>query len=140
MKDTLYLQIVFLIILSGVVFTLFKYSQEGDILTLTSNATHLNEFSSKFPTRNDVVERLHSLLIYKEGYVRWNRYLLIAMFASLVILFFTRGEVRLSEFILTTCFLFLCIDLPSRWGHSHISQGVIQEATQLYVYHRLLEK
>lgn len=138
MAKELYIQVVFLIVLMGVMFTLVKYSQEGDIGTFTAGAPRLSTMKKKYPNREAVVERLHSLLIYKESHVRWNRFLIISMFASLVILYFLREEVRLSEFIMLTCFIFLCIDLPNRWGYAHISKGVIQEATQLYTYHSSL--
>lgn len=137
--ETTYLQIVFIIILACLVFTLLKYSQEGDISTFTFGTSQINEMKKKYPTKNSIVNRLHNLIIYREGYVKWNRFIIISMFASLVLLYFLREEVKLSEFIIVSCFLFLCIDLPNRWGHAHISKGVIQEATQLYTYHSLLK-
>ncbi len=132
------MQVIFLVILLGVMYTLLSYSQEGDIGTFTHGAPRLSEMKQKYPTAKDVVNRLHSLLIYKESYVRWNKLLVISMFASLTILYFLKEEVKLGEFIVLTCFVFVCIDLPNRWGHAHISQGVIQEATQLYTYHHSL--
>ena len=136
----IYLQIIFIVVLAALVFTLFKYSQEGDILTFTNSSPKLKEMKEKYQTRDEIVERLHSLLIYKESYVKWNRFLVISMFASLVTLYSIRGDVKLPEFILLTCFSFLCIDLPNRWGYTHISKGIIQQATRLYTYHHSLEK
>ena len=136
----IHLQIIFIVVLSALVFTLFKYSQEGDILTFTAGSPKLKEMKEKYQSKDEIVERLHSLLIYKESYVKWNRFLVISMFASLVTLYSIRGEVKLPEFILLTCFIFLCIDLPNRWGYAHISKGIIQEATQLYTYHHSLDK
>lgn len=128
----MFIQVVFLIILIGVILTLLKYSKEGDILTFTGNCPSVQKLREKFPTKDQLVERLHNLLIYKESYVRWNSFLVISMFASMVILYFLRGEVKLAEFIILTSFIFLAIDLPNRWAHSHIQKGVIQEGTQLY--------
>lgn len=136
----LYIQVVFLIILLGVCLTLIKYSQEGDIRTFTNGAPRLNLMKKTYPNREAVMERLHSLLIYKESYVRWNRYIIIAMFTSLVILYYIRGEVKLSEFIILSCFIFLAIDLPNRWGHTHVSKGIIQEGTQLYTHYHSLSQ
>ena len=136
----IYIQVVFLIILAGVVFTLIKYSQEGDLQTFTKGVPNLNVMKRNYPNREAVIERLHALLIYKESHVRWNRFIIISMFTSLVILYYIRGEVRLGEFIILTCFIFLAIDLPNRWGYSHISKGVIQEGTQLYTYYHSLSQ
>lgn len=135
-----YLQLIFMIILCGVFLTLFKYSQEGDIGTFTSDVPNIYQMKNKYTDKNSIAKRLHSLLVYKESYVRWNRFILIAMFSSLVILHFLKSEIKLGEFIILSCFIFLCIDLPNRWGYAHISKGVIQEATQLYTYHDSLEK
>jgi len=129
---TLYMQIIFLVILLGVMYTLVSYSQEGDIGTFTNGVPKISDMKRKYTSQADIVERLHSLLIYKESYVRWNRLLIISMLASIVTLYFLKEEVKLSEFLMLTCFIFICIDLPNRWGHAHISKGVIQEATQLY--------
>lgn len=126
------IEILFLVILAGVMFTLFHYSQEGDILTFTGNAPKVREMREKYVNREQIVERLHSLLVYKESYVRWNREMIIALFVSLVILYCFRSEIRLAEVLLLTTFVFLAIDLPNRWGHAHISASVIQEGTQLY--------
>jgi len=128
----MYLQVVFLIILVGVVMTLLKYSKEGDILTFTGNCPSVKKLKDDYPTKDSIIERMHNLLIYKESYVRWNRFIIIAMFVSMIILHFLRDEIRISEFLLLTCFIFLAIDLPNRWAHAHIQKGVMQEATQLY--------
>ena len=136
----LYIQVIFLIILFGVVLTLLKYSQEGDISTFIRGVPNPNLMKKNYPTREAVMERLHALLIYKESYVRWNRFFIIAMFTSLVILYCIRGEVNLGEFIILTCFIFLAIDLPNRWGYTHISKGIIQEGTQLYTYYHSLSQ
>lgn len=130
-----YIQIVFLILLFALVLTLIKYSQEGDINTLTSGNTSFKEIKSRYPTRSDVVQRLHALILYKEGYIRWNRLIVISMIASLIILNFTREQIHFGEFILLSSFLFLCIEIPHRWGNAHISSGVIQEATRLFTYY-----
>lgn len=132
------LQVIFLIILCGVISTLFTYSQEGDILTYTSSCPKLDVMKRKYPDAKAVMDRMHSLLIYKESYVKWNRFILIAMFASLVILYTMKKEIKISEFIILTCFLFLCIEIPTRWSYAHVSKSVIQEATQLYTYHNSL--
>lgn len=112
--------------------TLLKYSKEGDILTFTGNCPSVKKLKDDYPTKDSIIERMHNLLIYKESYVRWNRFIIIAMFVSMIILHFLRDEIRISEFLLLTCFIFLAIDLPNRWAHAHIQKGVMQEATQLY--------
>ena len=136
----IYLQLVFMIVLCCVFMTFFRYSQEGDIGTFTSNAPTMSQIKKDYKTKDSIAKRLHSLIVYKESYVKWNRFLAISMFASLVILHNLREEIKLHEFILLSCFIFLCIDLPNRWGYAHVSKGVIQEATQLYTYHDSLEK
>ncbi len=127
----MYLQIIFLIILIGVILTFFKYSKEGDILTLKGKCPSVEKLLASYPSRTKIIERMHDLLIYKDNYVRWNSFLIIAMFVSLVVLYFTREKIQLSEFIILTCFIFLAIDLPNRWANAHIYKGVTQEATQL---------
>lgn len=132
------LQIIFLIILGCLISTLLRYSQEGDIGTFTNGAPQILEMKVKYPERDSVVKRLHNLILYKEGYVKWNKFIIISLFASIVLLYFLREEIRISELIIVSCFLFLCIDLPNRWVGAHISKGVIQEATQLYTYYSLM--
>jgi hypothetical protein len=132
------MQIIFLILLIGIVLTLLSYSKEGDILTFTGKCPSVKKLQSDYPDKDRIVERLHNLLIYKESYVRWNKYLIIAMFVSMIILFFLRERIVLAEFIILSSFLFLAIDLPNRWANAHIQKGVIQEATQLYTLYSAL--
>lgn len=126
-----YNQIVFLVILFGVVYTLFKYSQEGDINTFIGSSPSVREIRERYTSRGQIAERLHHLLIYQNGYVRWNRILIISMFVSMIIIYLYEKEIKLEKFILLTAFIFLAVDLPNRWGHSHVRQGTIQEGTSL---------
>ena len=127
----MYLESIFLLVLVGVVLTVLKYSKEGDILTFTGTCPQASKIRTLYPSKEKVVERLHALLVYKESYVRWNTFLLVAIFTSLIVLSFLRERVRIAEVIILSCFLFLAIDLPNRWAHAHIQKGVIQEATFL---------
>lgn len=133
-------EIIFIIILIGVVLTCLSYSKEGDILTLQSSMslkhkkTHKNTSTSK----DQIVDRLHSLLIYKEGYVRWNKFIIISLFASCVILKFLDIPFSVGKLIMLSIFIFMCIDLPNRWAHSHIQSGIIQEASILFGQYKVL--
>ena len=127
----MYYQIVFLIILIGIVMTICKYSQEGDILTHMRGCPSTKELKGKYSTSESIVDRLHQLLVYKENYVKWNHILLISLFVSIVLLHFFKREITISELILVAMLIFFAIDLPNRWIHAHVQSGVIQEATQL---------
>jgi hypothetical protein len=121
----------FLMVLSGVVSTFLYYSQEGDIKTLLGNRSELNALK-EYDTPEKITQRLHDLIQYKNGYVRWNRYMIISMFVSMVLLKYFREKIEISEFFLTSVFIFAAIDLPNRWGNAHICKGVSVEASELY--------
>ena len=121
-------EILFIIILIGVVLTCLSYSKEGDILTLKPKKLNQN---LNLNSKDQIVDRLHSLIIYKESYVKWNKFIIISMFASLVIMKFLEIPLTIGKFILLSIFIFMCIDLPNRWAHSHIQSGIIQEASIL---------
>jgi hypothetical protein len=132
------MEITFLIILACLVYTLLTYSKEGDILTFKNGNPTPAELMKKFKSKSDVMNRLNDLLVYKESYVRWNKYMVVAIFCSIIILYFLTDTIKIPQLIILSCFIFMAIDLPSRWATSHVSYGVIQEATKLTALHEAL--
>lgn len=134
------IEIVFLIILLGVVLTLLKYTQEGDIKTFNGKCPRVSELLKMYGNKDEVVNRLFNLFSYQENYVRWNRFLVIAMFTAIVILYFKKGEGSISviELILVASFIFLAIDLPNRWGTAHVKSGVLIEANRLMTMYQMM--
>ncbi len=131
-------EIIFIVVLIAVIRTLFTYSKEGDILTLLNGSPGMEKLKQDYTTRESIVKRLHDLLLYKESYVRWNRQAVLSIFVALILVYLLQGEIKLSPLVLTTCLVFFAIDLPNRWGHTHVSAGVIQEGTQLQaLFHTL---
>jgi hypothetical protein len=132
-------EIIFVVVLLAVIRTLFTYSKEGDILTLLNGAPGMEKLKQEYKTRESIVKRLHDLLLYKESYVRWNRQAILSVFVALIVIYLLQGEIKLAPLVLTTCLIFFAIDLPNRWGHTHISAGVIHEGTQLYSLFHLVQ-
>jgi hypothetical protein len=130
----LYVQIIFLVMLGATVFTLLKYTQEGDILTLSGSCPKVLEMKKKYTTRQQVVERLRDLISYSGGYVRWNRLIVLSLISAIIILYFCKEDVKLPEILILTAFIFCIIDIPNRWGHAHVQTGVNQEANQLITH------
>jgi len=124
------IDIIFLVILVAIIFTLLKYTQEGDILTLRSKSS-IRELHFKYPTKDAIVNRLHSLLIYKSGYVKWNRFMIMALFVALIITRYFREDVKLADVLVISTLIFFAIDIPNRWGASHVYSGIIEEGTIL---------
>lgn len=133
----MYLESIFFFLLIGVLFTLMVYSKGGDIDTLTGECPSIISLKKQYKTQQDIVDRLHKLFIYKTSYIRWNKFIVIAMFTAVIILsFLKQHSYTVTDVLLVSGIIFLAIDLPNRWGHAHIESSVIQEVTQLYsLYH-----
>lgn len=133
------IEISFILILCGLVFTVYKYSIEGDIKVFQDKCPNIRVLKKKYETKDQVVDRLHALLTVKESYVRWNSYMIIAIFTSMVLLQALLGEIETSKLIIVSTFIFLAIDLPNRWANAHKQKGIIQEGTHLYTLYSTLQ-
>ncbi len=122
--------ISFVFILCLVVYTLYSYSQEGDIQTLTRNIP--KRLRKLYPTRRKIVERMRDLLIYKNHYVKWHKFMAIALFCSTLITYHFLHRLDTPTVLILTCVIFLAIDLPNRWMSAHVHSSVSQESAMLY--------
>ena len=136
----MFIEIVFIVILVGIITALFTYSQDGDINTLTQLSPKVQEIKAKYKTKDQIAQRLHNLIIYNGGYIRWPQFLIVSLFTSIIILQTLTGKVDLGYLLVLSSVIFVAIDLPNRWGQSHISSNVSQEATQLCTLHSLLKE
>lgn len=127
-----YFTLIFALTLVGLVVSVYKYSKDGDIATFKNGTPSPTTMLSLYPTQELTVQRMHDLLIYKESYVRWNRYLVLSIFAAFIIMKYHEREMKTGNLIVLSSFIFLIIDLPNRWANAHIQKGIVQEATQLH--------
>ncbi len=115
------------VIVLGVVQTAFRYSQEGDILTALSKKKKISSLNEK-----EIVDRLHSIAIYGQNYVKWNNSMLLALFTGLILFRLLQVEFSFSQYLIVVVILFLSNDLCNRWISAHVSSAITAEANMLY--------
>lgn len=115
------------VIVLGVVQTAFRYSQEGDILTALSKKKKISSLNEK-----EIVDRLHSIAIYGQNYVKWNNSMLLALFTGLILFRLLQVEFSFSQYLIVVLILFLSNDLCNRWVSAHVSSAITAEANMLY--------
>jgi len=111
---------------------MYKYSPEGDIQTLIGSVPKPGILRKKYPTNKQLVSRLYELLIYKNGNIKWNKLLSISIFCSYFLVYYLSDVVTIPKIMVTSCLLFLVLDLPYRFEHTHLHTGISHEASMLY--------
>jgi hypothetical protein len=123
--------IIFLIIITS------KYTKENDIKTFNIKKSEVND-------PNEIVKRLHELLIYKKEKVLWPFTLLSSMISSLALLYIF-DRLTIKNYIICVFFLFLTIELPRRWTNTHSNVAQSSEASQLlgkynYIQDKIIDR
>lgn len=121
----------FLIITLALCYTLYLYSKEGDIGTLTGSTPSAWKLKKLYPNQENKMKRLHDLIIYKDDHIKWNRFMVIAVFAASLIVYNLVKKFDPTKIIVTTLIVFLAIDLPNRWASAHVKSATQHEATML---------
>lgn len=126
------IEIFILLILSiSIFYTAITYSKEGDINTLTGNLKSPWKLSKIYNTQEKIIKRLHSLIIYKHNYVKWNKLILLSISLSIFIVHYYNKKFVFSEIILFSTLIFLVLELPYRWCNTHRLRALDAESSIL---------
>ena len=115
--------IIILIIILLIIIT-SKYRKENDIKTFNI------KIDKKYNKKEEIVKRLHDLLIYDKESVLWPYTLLTSMIISTGLLYVI-NSLNLRNYIISVIFLFLTIEFPRRWANTHTKIQRVSEASQL---------
>ncbi len=118
-----------LVLLLGI--TLYKYTKEGDINMFTGDVPSPWKLSKMYDTKDKIIDRLRNLVIYKYGFVRWNKLFVVSLFTAFIIVYYFRRKIFVPELILVTVIIFTVLDYPYRWSTTHIGRPLDFEATTL---------
>lgn len=119
------LHIIFAILILSVSFTLFYYNQKGGLHTI------INADEYKGMNKKEIVKKLRELIIYKNHYTRWNKFLIISLFFSYLVCYYFKS-VSVQNILIVALLIFIAIDSPQRWINAHVSMNISHQASVLY--------
>jgi hypothetical protein len=127
-SSNLLIAVIVIILVYVFVIAFTTYTPKGDLKGVLAER---NSVLEKYNTPNDIADRLHEIITYKERKVRWPHYLALAILFSAVILFII-GQLTFINCAIATAFIFLAIDLPRRFDNAHVLGKQSVEGDMLY--------
>jgi hypothetical protein len=113
-----------------------KYTREGDLKNILDGTHHFLS-NNKEEKKEDLVEHIYHLALYKNAKVRWPLCLILALSVTIIILALTNSISATNLFILFP-FIFAGYYIPMIWESTHINASLSTEATWYYQKYLLL--